>query len=156
MLPLSQKGNRDAPETSSSLLFLPFTEKQQAVPPTHGFHLYREKKSAISQGITIPERAAKETQVSKQICTTIWNTAREAEEHTHTCPAQLPRRTEELQPKSTLQHSARRQCTQVTYSILHCFNTLFHFQMAGAEGCTRYHVERKSRAPLSFVTPRSI
>lgn len=62
----------------------------------------KKKKQAISQEITTPERAAMKTQVSKQICTTRWNTAQQEDEYT--CPTQLPRRKEELKPQCFLQH----------------------------------------------------
>lgn len=137
MLPLSQKANRDIPKTSSSLLFLPFKEKQQAVPPTQRLPSLKIRKTqkAISLGITIPESAAKKTQMSKQICTTTWNTAQEEDRSTHSLVLlNYQGGQRNYSQKYILQNPERRQSTQVMYFTLHSFNTPFHFQMAVAEG----------------------
>lgn len=77
MLPLKV---RDIAKTSSSLLCLQ--------RKTTGCTTYSRTPSltwkAVSQGIMIPGRAVKETQVSKQICATIWSTAQAEDRSTRT------------------------------------------------------------------------
>lgn len=69
MLPLKV---RDTSKTSSSLLCL---QRKTTGCTTHSRTPSLTRK-AISQGIVIPERAVKKTQVSKQICATIWSRTR--------------------------------------------------------------------------------
>lgn len=69
MLPLSQKANRDIPKASS---FFSLQRKTTGCTTYLKTPIFKRRKNqkAISLGITIPESAAKKTQMSKQICTT--------------------------------------------------------------------------------------
>lgn len=73
--------------------------------------------------------------MSKQICTTTWNTAQEEDRSTHSLVLlNYQGGLRNYSQKYILQNPERRQYTQVMYFTLHSFNTPFHFQMAVAEG----------------------
>ena len=116
----------------------------------------KKKKKAISQGITIPERAAKKTQVSKQICTTIWNTAREEDRSTCTLVLLNYRGgqrnySQNISYKTLKEDNVRKWCI-----LLHTVLTLlFTFRWQWQKG-NRYHMEMRRRNPLSFVLPQTI